>query len=193
MRVLARGGRLGLLHYMVPPYSTATARLIGVWGITIGPGSTIRAWTVLEKVAAPALPLLELTGTPYAGPGRPLLDVLADDLVADDLAPVRPAVRQLEPAGLGGVTEPGVSPTRAPVQVLSSLPCGCGELVEQARTGRLASTPAQAIASGPIGAGASHDCGPAPAWAGPDSSASGSMGKSGHARRSPLVGLAGAR
>src|SRR5262249_36951776 len=76
---------------------------------------------------------------PYAGPGRPLLDVLADDLVAADLAPVRPAVRQLESADLGSVTEPNVSPrTQAPVQGLSSLPCacGCGELVEQASIGR---------------------------------------------------------
>jgi hypothetical protein len=144
MRVLAPGGRLGLLHYMVPPYSTRVARLVGVWGITIGPGSMIRAWTVLEKVAAPALPLLEPTGAsyggpPYTGPGRPLLDVLTDDLVADDHGPVRPAVRQLEPADLGSVTESyGSSGTQAPVQALSSLPCvcGCGELVEQASTGR---------------------------------------------------------
>ena len=49
MRVLAPGGRLGLLHYMVPPYSWNTVRCVGQWGITVGPGSTIRCWTVLEK------------------------------------------------------------------------------------------------------------------------------------------------
>lgn len=49
MRVLQPGGRLGLLHYMVPPYPAGAVRLVGVWGVTVGPGSTIRAWTVLEK------------------------------------------------------------------------------------------------------------------------------------------------
>jgi SAM-dependent methyltransferase len=49
LRVLKPGGRFGLLHYMVPPYGTAAVRLVGTWGITIGPGSTIRCWSVLEK------------------------------------------------------------------------------------------------------------------------------------------------
>jgi hypothetical protein len=49
MRVLQPGGRLGLLHYMVPPYPVASVRLVGIWGVTVGPGSTIRAWSVLEK------------------------------------------------------------------------------------------------------------------------------------------------
>jgi SAM-dependent methyltransferase len=46
LRVLEPGGRLGLLHYMVP-------------GITVGPGSTIRCWTVLEK-RAPQLALQDV-------------------------------------------------------------------------------------------------------------------------------------
>jgi hypothetical protein len=58
MRVLQPGGRLGLLHTMMPPYPVRIARLVGAWGITIGPGSTIRCWTVLEKRAAQ----LELLG-----------------------------------------------------------------------------------------------------------------------------------
>jgi SAM-dependent methyltransferase len=58
MRVLRPGGRLGLLHYMVPPYAAESERLVGTWGVTVGPGSTIRAWTVLEK-REPQLELLE--------------------------------------------------------------------------------------------------------------------------------------
>lgn len=58
LRVLRPGGRLGLLHYMVPPYSAAAVRCVGQWGITVGPGSTIRCWTVLEKRA----PQAELEG-----------------------------------------------------------------------------------------------------------------------------------
>ncbi len=50
-RALKPGGRLGLLHYMIPPYSSGDVHLVGIWGISVGPGSTIRAWTVLEKPA----------------------------------------------------------------------------------------------------------------------------------------------
>jgi hypothetical protein len=151
LRVLCPGGRVGLLHYMVPPYSTTSARLLGVWGITIGPGSTIRAWSVLEKLAEPALP-----GPLYGGPayglevaagaggdpaGRPPLRVL--DELAGDVDHVRDRVRQLEPGAalieLGGVTEPGTAGrTEACLEPVSSRPCACdcGELVAQPRTGR---------------------------------------------------------
>jgi SAM-dependent methyltransferase len=142
LRVLRPGGRAGLLHYMVPPYSTSTARLVGVWGITIGPGSTIRAWSVLERIAEPSLPLAP--GPPYgihAGaeelPGRPLLEVL------DHLEHVRDPARQLEAVGLGvdlgTVTEPGTAGrTAVRARGVSSRPCacGCGDLVEQPSTGR---------------------------------------------------------
>jgi len=152
LRVLAPGGRLGLLHYMVPPYSTASARLVGVWGITIGPGSTIRAWSVLEKLAEPA-PLL--AGPPYGGPayglevpgagdqlpGLPLLRVLEEP--GDEVGAVRTSVRDRALAGAGGeldtVTEVGTDGrTLATVQLVSSRPCGCGcgELVTQPSTGR---------------------------------------------------------
>jgi SAM-dependent methyltransferase len=142
--VLRPGGRLGLLHYMVPPYSTASARLVGVWGVTIGPGSTIRAWSVLEKLAE--LPLL--SGPPYGGPayggqvaeevpGRPRLQVL--DELGDVVDPVRD--RAPAPAGLelGAVTELCTAGrTETSPAGVSSRPCGCGcgELVAQPRTGR---------------------------------------------------------
>ncbi len=149
LRALRPGGRLGLLHYMVPPYSTANARLVGVWGITIGPGSTIRAWSVLEKLAEPSPELR--AGPPYGGPayagqapapagalsGRPLLQVLDDELGELD------RVRQLEPSEAGaelvGVTEPGTAgrtPTLAVGVPSRPCACDCGELVAQPRTGR---------------------------------------------------------
>ena len=48
-RLLKPGGRVGLLHFLVP-LVRKPLRLVGVWGITTGAGYAIRAWTVLEKV-----------------------------------------------------------------------------------------------------------------------------------------------
>jgi hypothetical protein len=123
MRVLRPGGRLGLLHYMVPPYAAASVRLVGCWGITVGPGSTIRAWTVLEKRPA-QLGLLDVgaeAGLPYVGPAYE----------RELEAPASP--------GLAAVTEPCTgSRTGASVPGDSSRPCacGCGVPVEQPATGR---------------------------------------------------------
>lgn len=47
-RLLRPGGRVGLLHFVVPMYRKPL-KMIGVWGITTGLGYNIRAWTVLEK------------------------------------------------------------------------------------------------------------------------------------------------
>lgn len=64
-RVLRPGGRVGILHYQMAPAPgfrgrgrTGTLRLVGVWGLVLGPGTQIRAWTVYEKPA----PQLELAG-----------------------------------------------------------------------------------------------------------------------------------
>jgi SAM-dependent methyltransferase len=117
MRVLRPGGRLGLLHYMVPPYGGPAVRLVGVWGITVGPGSTIRAFTVLERMAV-EVPELPLGGPPYG------LEVASD------------RVRDPQPES---VTKPYAGQrTEAPVQAISSRPCacGCGELVDQPAIGR---------------------------------------------------------
>jgi hypothetical protein len=54
-RLLSPGGRVGLLHFIVPVVRRPL-RMIGVWGITTGAGYAIRAWTVLEK-EQPRLPL----------------------------------------------------------------------------------------------------------------------------------------
>lgn len=48
-QALAPGGRVGLLHFVVPRMPVDLVRL-GVWGVTIGPGYRIRAFTVAEKV-----------------------------------------------------------------------------------------------------------------------------------------------
>ena len=48
LRVACVGGRVGVMHHMVPKFHKP-ARLLGVYGITQGPGYNIRAWTLLEK------------------------------------------------------------------------------------------------------------------------------------------------
>ena len=47
-RVLRPGGRVGILHFIVP-LVRKPLRLIGVWGITTGAGYAIRAWSVYER------------------------------------------------------------------------------------------------------------------------------------------------
>ncbi len=47
-RLLRPGGRVGLLHFQVPMHRPPL-RMVGVWGISTGPGYAIRAWTVFEK------------------------------------------------------------------------------------------------------------------------------------------------
>lgn len=47
-RLLVPGGRVGLLHFLVPMVRKPL-KLIGVWGITTGAGYAIRAWSVFEK------------------------------------------------------------------------------------------------------------------------------------------------
>lgn len=54
-RVLRPGGRLGILHYVVPQHEAATFRLVGVWGLTMSMGQRIRAFTVYEKHAQLAM------------------------------------------------------------------------------------------------------------------------------------------
>lgn len=49
-RVLRVGGRVGLLHFIVP-LVRKPLRLVGVWELTTGAGYAIRAWSVLEKSA----------------------------------------------------------------------------------------------------------------------------------------------
>lgn len=53
-RLLRPGGRVGLLHFMVPP-NPRTLQLVGVWGLTFGAGYRIRAWSVYEKRQTPWL------------------------------------------------------------------------------------------------------------------------------------------
>lgn len=48
-RVTRAGGRLGILHYIVPQHAAATWRLVGVWGVTFSVGQRIRAFTVYER------------------------------------------------------------------------------------------------------------------------------------------------
>lgn len=50
-RLLKPGGRVGLLHFIVP-MSRKPLRLVGVFGITTGAGYAIRAWSVFEKEEA---------------------------------------------------------------------------------------------------------------------------------------------
>lgn len=47
-RVLRPGGRVGLLHYIVPRAKYGLQR-IGTWGVFVGPDMAIRAWSVYEK------------------------------------------------------------------------------------------------------------------------------------------------
>jgi SAM-dependent methyltransferase len=47
-RVLKPGGKLGLLHFIVPK-ARHGLRQHGVWGVYIGPDFAIRAWTVYTK------------------------------------------------------------------------------------------------------------------------------------------------
>jgi hypothetical protein len=49
-RLLIVGGRVGLLHHLVPMVRRPL-RLVGVWGITTGAGYAIRAWSVFEREA----------------------------------------------------------------------------------------------------------------------------------------------
>lgn len=48
-RVLRPGGLVGLLHHLVP-VTRKPLKMRGVWGITTGNGTAIRAWTLCEKV-----------------------------------------------------------------------------------------------------------------------------------------------
>lgn len=47
-RVLRPGGRVGLLHYIVPRARHGLRR-VGTWGVFVGPDMAIRAWSVYEK------------------------------------------------------------------------------------------------------------------------------------------------
>lgn len=47
-RLLRPGGRLGLLHFLVPMVRKPM-RIRGVYGVTTGSGYAIRAWTLMEK------------------------------------------------------------------------------------------------------------------------------------------------
>lgn len=50
-RVLRPGGRVGLLHFMVPgTRARDLLKHVGVWGVSTGSSTQIRAWTVLEKL-----------------------------------------------------------------------------------------------------------------------------------------------
>ena len=51
LRVLQVGGHLGFMHHMVPKFHKP-GRMVGVWGITQGPGYNIRAWTLFTKDGA---------------------------------------------------------------------------------------------------------------------------------------------
>lgn len=50
-RLLMPGGRVGILHFQVPMHRPPL-RMVGVWGVSIGAGYAIRAWTVFEKAHA---------------------------------------------------------------------------------------------------------------------------------------------
>lgn len=70
MRVVVSGGRVGILHFVVPQRPAGSRRVL-VRGISTGPGFQIRALTVFEKVQRAGLFLDEPTD-----------DSLADDAVA---------------------------------------------------------------------------------------------------------------
>ena len=48
-KLLIVGGRVGILHFIVP-LTRKPLKMIGVWGITTGAGYAIRAWSVFEKL-----------------------------------------------------------------------------------------------------------------------------------------------
>jgi len=48
MRLLRPGGKFGLMHTQVPTIRKPV-RILGVYGITMGCGYAIRAWTLMEK------------------------------------------------------------------------------------------------------------------------------------------------
>lgn len=64
-RVAKLGGKIGLLHFVVP-YTRRPVKIRGVWGATTGNGSAIRAWTLMEKVD----PALEKWKKGSRGDGR---------------------------------------------------------------------------------------------------------------------------
>jgi len=47
-RLLRPGGRVGMLHFLVPMFKSPLS-LVGIWGVSTGLGYQIRAWTVFEK------------------------------------------------------------------------------------------------------------------------------------------------
>ena len=56
-RVLVPGGRVGILHFLVPMVRKPM-RIVNVWGVTTGGGYAIRAWSVFEKEAQSELDLI---------------------------------------------------------------------------------------------------------------------------------------
>jgi ubiquinone/menaquinone biosynthesis C-methylase UbiE len=48
-RLCKTGGKIGLLHFIVP-VTRKPLKMRGVWGVTTGNGTAIRAFTLLEKV-----------------------------------------------------------------------------------------------------------------------------------------------
>lgn len=56
-RLLIPGGRVGILHFIVPMFRKPL-NLLKVYGITTGAGYAIRAWSVFEKVPLDPLPKL---------------------------------------------------------------------------------------------------------------------------------------
>jgi hypothetical protein len=48
-RLLRPGGKVGLLHFLIP-MTRKPLKMRRVYGITTGNGSAIRAWTLCEKV-----------------------------------------------------------------------------------------------------------------------------------------------
>lgn len=49
-RLLKPGGKIGLLHFLVP-MTRKPMKMLGVYGVTTGAGYAIRAWTLWTKVA----------------------------------------------------------------------------------------------------------------------------------------------
>jgi SAM-dependent methyltransferase len=56
--VLAPGGRVAFLHFVVPRLPAELER-IATYGVTIGPGYRIRALTIAERVGAQRIPGLD--------------------------------------------------------------------------------------------------------------------------------------